>query len=138
MAIVKWEPFFPRFFNRMPALFDEDEWSENEEGLSVYETDDNLVVEAKVPGVNENEIDISVENGVITIKAEHNEEEEKGKRKVVYRRTMAAKYLYTSAIPCPIQADKAAAELKNGILTVILPKAEMAKPKKIAVRTKTK
>jgi HSP20 family protein len=121
----------------MPWLLNEDEWPEVEEGLTVYETDDDLVVKANVPGVSEDEVDVSIDSGVITIKAEHKEkEEEKKKKKVVYRRAMQAKYLYTTNIPCPVKADKAKAELKNGVLTITLPKAEEAKPKKIAVKAK--
>lgn len=139
MAIVKWEPLFPRLITKMPWPWDEEEWIEEPEGLSVYETDNDLVVEANVPGVSEDEIDISLEGGVLTIKAEHKEkEEEKKKKKVVYRRAMQAKYLYTTSIPCPIKVDKAKAELKNGVLTITLPKAEEAKPKKITVKAKAK
>jgi len=137
MAVVKWEPILPRWW-RMPWL-DEEDWVEHEEGLNVYETDDELVIEAYVPGVSENEVDVSIEDNVVRIKAEHKEEKEKKKKKkVVYRQTAQASYFYSTAIPCPVKTDKAEAILENGVLKIVVPKAEEAKPKKIAVKAKAK
>lgn len=136
MAIVKWEPVFPRWW-RMPWL-DEEDWVEYEEGLNVYETDDDLVIEAYVPGVSEDEIEVSIEDNVVRIKAEHKEDKEEKKKKVVYRQTAQASYLYSTTIPCPVKTDKAEAVLENGVLKITLPKAEEAKPKKIAVKAKAK
>jgi len=65
---------------------------------------------------------------VVTIKAEHEEsKEEKKKKKVVYREGRLAKYLYTTSIPCPVQANKAKAEVENGVVTVTIPKSAEAK-----------
>ncbi len=139
MAVVKWDPFsLARAWSRLPWPLEEDEeWAEAGEGLTVYETDDSLVVQANVPGVEEKEIDISLEGRTLTIKAEHKEtEEKKEKKKIVYRQARQARYIYTTTIPCPIKPDKAKAELKNGVLTITLPKAEEAKPKKIAVKAR--
>ena len=136
MAIVKWEPILPRWW-RMPWL-DEEELIDYEEGLNVYETDDELVVEAYVPGVSEDEIDVSIEDNVIRIKAQHKEDQKKKKKKVVYRQTAQASYFYSTTIPCPVKTDKAEAVLENGVLKIVLPKAEEAKPKKIAVKAKAK
>ena len=136
MAVVRWEPLLPRLLKHWPWPEEELlEWAENEDGLNLYETEGEVVVEAYVPGVSEKEIEISLDNNVITIKAEHKEtEEEKKKKKVVYRRAARAAYLYTATIPCPVETDKAKAELKNGVLKITLPKVEEAKPKKIPVK----
>jgi len=136
MAVIRWDPFpLEKIWPKTPWLFEDEEWSTLQDGLNVYETDDNLVVEAYVPGVSEKEIDISVEGGVLTIKAEHKEqEEEKKKKKVVYRRAMQARYLYTTNIPFPVKAEKAEARLNNGVLSVTLPKSEESKPKRIQIK----
>ncbi len=138
MAIIRWEPFsLPRIWPRAPWFEEEEDWLTTGEGLNIYETDDDFVVEAYVPGLAENEIDISIEGGVVTIKGEHKEEEEeKKKKKIIYRRAMKAKYLYTANIPLPVKADKAEASLKNGVLTITIPKSEESKPKKIQVKAK--
>jgi len=119
---------------QIPTVFDND-WVETlDQGLSVYETDDNVVIEANVAGVPEENIDVSVEGGTITIKAEYTEtEEEKNKKKIVYRRAREARYLYTASLPTAVDANKAKAEVKNGVLCLTFPKKEEAKPKKITV-----
>lgn len=140
MAITRWDPFtLSRSFWRMPSVFDEDWLDTSDQGLTVYETDNEVVVEANVAGVPEDNVDVSVEGGTVTVKAEfHEEEEEKKKKKVVYRQAREAKYLYTTSLPCPVKADQADASVENGILKLVLPKAEEVKPKKITVKTKAK
>ena len=138
MAIVKSDlNDWPRFW--LKPFFEEEEWGEAVDSLSAYETDEAFVVKANVPGVPADKVDVSVEGGVVTIKAEHEEtKEEKSKRKVVYREGRTAKYLYTTSIPCPVMADKAKAEIENGVVTVTIPKAPEAKPKKIKVLARGK
>lgn len=140
MALIRWEPFtWPRPFTRLPSLWEEEEWPEIGEGLTVYETDDDVVVEAVVAGVPEDKVEVTIEGGVVTIKAEHEEsEEQKRKKKVVYREARKAKYLYTTNLPRPIQPDKAKAEVENGVVKVTIPKAPEAKPKRISVKAKKK
>lgn len=140
MPIIKWDPFNPlRLRTFWPSFIDEEDWVDTSEGLSVYETDNDLVVKAHIAGIPADKVDVSVEGGVITIKGEHEEtEEEKKKKKVVYRQARSAKYLYTTNIPCPVETNKASAVVENGVVTVTIPKAPEAKPKKIAVKAKSK
>lgn len=143
MAIIKWQdPFslFPRWTWRWPSVWEEEEWwPEEREGLTVYETDDDIIVKANVAGVPANKVDVSIEGGTMTIKAEHEEtEEEKKKKKIVYRQARKARYLYTTSIPCPVEADKAEAVVQDGVVTVTVPKKEAVKPKKIKVKAKSK
>src|SRR3989344_5413441 len=123
MKIVRRDPFsYVTPFSRWPSVFD-DEWLEDSNDLTVYETDNDLIVKANVAGVSSDKVDVSLEGGVITIKAEHEEtEEEKKQRKVVYREARRAQYVYTTTIPSPVQADKAKAEVVDGMLTLTIPK----------------
>jgi HSP20 family protein len=141
MKIIKWQdPFalmprasWPNFWT------DEDFWPEEREGLTVYEEDKQIVAKANVPGIPADKVEVSFEDGVLTIKAEHREsEEEKKKKKTVYRQAREARYFYSTAVPCPVKADQIDAEVKDGVITVTLPKAEGAKPKKIKVRAAEK
>ncbi len=133
MALVKFDPWAKSLFHMM----EDEEWPTSETGLTSYETKDDFVVEANVAGVPAEEVDVSVDRGVVTVKAEHEEtKEEKEKKKAIYREGRMAKYLYTTSIPCPVQADKAEAEVENGIVTVTIPKAPEAKPQKVKVKTK--
>ena len=141
MAITRWrDPFgmttrHPRWF-----LWDEDDfWGEDEKGLSVYETKNNVVVEANVAGVPADKVDIDFEGGVLTISAVHEEsEEEKKKKKVIYREARKAQYYYKTSVPCPVKETQVKAEVKDGVLKVTLPKKEAAKPKKITVKAQSK
>jgi len=141
MAIVKWKDPYKMFSRALWPTFwsDEEVWPEETEGLSVWETDNNVVVKANVPGVPAEKVDVSVEGQTLTIKAEHKEtKEEKEKKKVVYREGKQAKYFYTTSLPSAVKSDKAEAEIENGIVKVTVPKKEAAKPKKIKVKTKKK
>lgn len=138
MSIIRWDPILPRGFARWPSVLDED-WSTDQEGLTVFETDNDVVVKAQVAGVPADKVDVSVEGGTVTIKAEYKEtEEEKKQKKVVYRQAREARYLYTASLPSPVKAQAARADVKNGVVTVTLPKKEEAKPQKIQVKAKEK
>lgn len=135
MAIVKVDPWTRNFLR---PFFEEDEdWFSESSSLTSYETENDFVVQANVPGVPAEKVDISLDRGVVTIRAEHEEtKEQKQAKKVVYREGRAAKYLYTTSIPCPVLSEKAQAEVKNGVVTVTIPKAPEAKPQKIKVASK--
>lgn len=137
MHIVRHDPWLIPFA-RWGGVLDED-WTEENRDMTVYETDNELIVKANVAGVPVDNVDVSIESGVITIKADHQEtEEEKKKRKVVYREARRAQYVYTTNIPCPVKAEEAKAEVTDGVLTLTLPKAPEAKLKKIKVTAKGK
>ncbi len=143
MAIIRWTPWgvFPRFGWRFPSFFEEEEeeWPELTvtEGLDVYETADEVVVKAAVPGVPEDKIEVTFEDGVLRIRGKVEEtEEEKKKKKVVYRAQRMAAFDYTTTLPRAIDAEKIEATLADGVLTVSAPIASSAKPKKIAVKAK--
>ncbi len=135
MAIVRWEPM-----RRWPQVFDED-WDLPEEmcrGLNVYETKDEVVVEAAVPGVPADKIEVEVEDDLISIYGEVEEEEKEEKKKTYYRKMEKRSFDYVTTAPRPIKGDKASAEVKDGMVTVTIPKAEEAKRKSVKVAVKGK
>ena len=140
MAIIRWEPTFPRWFWRWPTLWEEEEeWPELTvtEGLDVYETENEVVVKAAVPGVPADKVEVTFEDGVLRIRGKVEEtEEEKKRKKVVYRTQRMAAFDYTTTLPRAVDAEKIQAEVKDGVVTVKAPIATQAKPKKIAVRAK--
>jgi HSP20 family protein len=111
----------------------DEEWEEfqPQRGLKIYATDKDIIAEAVVAGVPAENIEIEIENGVLTIKAETKEEK---KTKGEYRAS-SFKYYYTTALSGG-DWHKATAEVKNGIVTVTIPKTEEARPKKITVKAK--
>jgi len=135
MAIVRVDPWTRGFLR---PFFEEDEdWPLQEGSLTSYETENDFVVQANVPGVPTDEVDISIDRGVVTIRAEHEEaKEEKKAKKAIYREGRAAKYLYTTSIPCPVLAEKARGQVENGVVTITIPKAPEAKPQKVKISAK--
>jgi len=140
MAIVRWEPNFPRWFWRWPSLWEEEEeWPELTvtEGLDVYETENEVIVKAAVPGVPSDKVEVTFEDGVLRIRGKVEEtEEEKKRKKVVYRAQRMAAFDYTTTLPRAVDANKIKAEVKDGVVTVKAPIATQAKPKKITVKAK--
>ncbi len=132
MAIVRW--------HRWPQVFDED-WDLPEDmgrGLNVYETKDEVVVEAAVPGVPADKIEVEVEGDLITIYGEVEEEEKEEKKKTYYRKMEKRSFDYATTAPRPVKGDNARAEIKDGMVTVTIPKAEEAKKKSVRVEVKGK
>lgn len=141
MAIIKWEPFSTRPWFRFPRFLEEEfewPWEETGRGLNVYETANEVVVEANVPGVPADKVEVSVEGDTITIRGEVEVEEEDEKKKHYYRKMERRAYYYTTTAPRAIEGDKAKAEITDGVVKVTIPKSKEAKPKVIKVAAKKK
>lgn len=112
----------------LPRWVDEFEDFGTQRGLKVRETEDELVAEAVVAGVPAKDVDVHIEDGVVTIKAEAKEEKkEKGMES-----STSYRYYYSFALSGG-EWNKAKATVKNGIVVVRVPKSEAAKPQKITV-----
>lgn len=125
--------FGPRGLFGWPRWMDDFDNLAFQKGLKVHEDAKNIYVEAVVAGVPTKDVDVDIEDGVVTIKAEKKIEE---KVKGEYSSAMYS-YYYTCALSSG-QWDKTKAEVEDGILTLTIPKAESAKPKKITVKAKSK
>jgi HSP20 family protein len=116
-------------FNMFEALFS-DPFTDRTDGVSlktlVESIDNNYVFSLELPGFDENEIDIQVRNGQLQIVAEHKDTNGKFFHTCVQR---------TWSLPEPVDQDNVEAILKNGVLTVKVPKKIVEKVKKIAVKT---
>jgi HSP20 family protein len=103
--------------------------------VDMNETDEEIRITAELPGVDRNNIEVSMTDDSVTIRGEKKEQEEKkgrGYRKVERSYGSFQRSFY---LPCEVVSDKADASFKDGILTVVLPKAETAKPKQIEVKS---
>ena len=135
MAIIRWDPFTLRPWFRWPRWLEEEglEWPESSRGLRIHETDQDIIAEAVVAGVPAENVEVTIEDGILTIKAEAEEKETKKKG----ARYAAYKYYYTAALTGG-QWDKAKAEVEDGIVTITIPKIAAVKAKKIKVTAKKK
>ena len=100
--------------------------------VNIWEENDVLFVELEVPGVKREEVDISVAGGELSLKVERPEVEQEG---AVYHRRerRAGSFRRVLRLPFDIDSDRVEAELRDGLLTISLPKADNAKPRKIPV-----
>jgi HSP20 family protein len=101
--------------------------------VEVSETAEAIDVKASLPGVKPEEVDISIQNDVLTIRAEHREEQTEDKKDYYRREIRYGSFHRSLALPGAVDADKAQAKYENGILTLHLPKAESIRPKQIKV-----
>jgi len=133
--LVKRDPFrhlfaWPRWLDEFDEVFPT---FTTQRGLRVHEDDKNIYLEAVVAGVPAEDVEVNIEDGVVTIKAEKSKEE-KGKGEY---KASSYNYYYTCALSGG-QWNKAKAEVDHGILEITIPKSEEAKPRKITVKAKGK
>ena len=101
-------------------------------GVDIYEDDDHVYVELEAPGYKKDEIDVTLENGVLTIRGRKEQtQEKKGEYYVRERRT--GQFARSFTLPSTVDENKVKATLRDGILTVVLDKSEQMKPRKIEV-----
>jgi HSP20 family protein len=140
--LVRWDPFTD-LRTTMDRLFDEGfsrPWrfmtaQDYEPGfpVEVSQTDNDIEVKASLPGIRAEDVDITVANGVLSIKAQHKEETEDKKRDYYRREIRYGSFHRSMSLPAGVDADKAEAHFDNGILSLRLPKAEALRPKQIKV-----
>ena len=144
--LTRWEPVREMMTLReaMDRLFDDaftrpinlrdGGWSAP--AVDMYQTDDEVVVKAALPGFQADEVQINVTGEVLTIRGELKHEEEKKDKSWHIREQRWSSFERSVALPTDVVADKANADFANGILTITLPKAEEVKPKTITVKAK--
>jgi len=101
--------------------------------LDVVEDGENIVVELEVPGLKAGDVEVSFENGELTLKGEKKLAVKEG-APVHRRERLYGAFQRSLTLPWEIQAEKITAEMKDGVLTVALPKAEASKPRKVEVK----
>ena len=103
--------------------------------VDVKENEDNFVVEAELPGVTEKEIDVKVENDLLTISSHREAEKEEKKEHYILRERRASAFSRSFTLPKNTNRDGIQAVFRNGVLTLTIPKTPEAKPKTIDVKT---
>jgi HSP20 family protein len=100
--------------------------------LDIYQDNDNVVAIIELPGMRKEDIEISLQDGMLTISGERKSESSTG-HKAERTERFTGKFRRSVTLPTQVDANKVNASYKDGILTVTLPKAEEAKPKQIKV-----
>jgi HSP20 family protein len=144
--LIRWEPAREMMTLReaMDRLFDDaftrpfslanNGWSVP--AVDMYQTDNEVVVKAALPGIKADEVQINVTGEVLTIKGDTRQENETKEKAYHIREQRWGTFERSLILPTEVIADKAKADFENGILTITLPKAEEVKPKSISIKTK--
>jgi len=101
--------------------------------VDIYETPNELVVKADLPDVNEKDIDVRVENNLLTIRGERKFEKSVSEENYLRVERTYGAFSRSFSLPNTVNAEAIGAEYKNGVLTVTLPKREESKPRQVKV-----
>ncbi len=133
----------PSFFNddifsnlfRPSQLIEEAQSTDLTPPIDIREREHDYLVSADMPGVKKDNVDVQIENGVLTVtgEIERNSEEKEGER-LLRQERYYGKYVRSLRLGKQINSDKIEASLKDGVLELTLPKAEEVKPKKVAIK----
>ena len=126
-------PFLPMVWKRIPMV--EMGWAP---AIEVFEKEDRFVVKAELPGMTEEDIDISVVDETLTIKGERKAETEVKEEDYYCCERSYGNFSRSIALPSTVDAKKIEASYEDGVLEVNIPKAAEVKPKKISVSAKKK
>lgn len=102
--------------------------------VDIYETDHELVLKADVPDIDPKEVGIQLENGTLTLKGERKFENEKSGKGFHRVERSYGTFVRAFSLPETVDPEQVKADYKNGVLTITLPKKEIAKPKTINVQ----
>ena len=102
--------------------------------VDVRETDDEILVNVEIPGMDEKNLKVSVRENVLTLKGEKKQEEEKEGTTCRINERCYGQFERSFTLPTNIKTDAITAHYKNGVLAVTLPKAEEVKPREITVK----
>ncbi len=141
-VITRWDPFreFSNLQDRMNRLFRESQGPEEALTTSsfappvdVYEDEHNVSLKIEVPGIDEKDIDVRIENNVLTVHGERKFEKEEKEENFRRVERQYGSFTRTFTLPTTVDAEKVSANYDKGILKIALPKKAEAKPKQIKV-----
>lgn len=123
--------------SKKEAAKESKDWLSESEGqltIDVYQTPNEVVIKSTIAGVNPGDIDITMSNDMITIKGNRQKDEQIREENYYYQECYWGPFSRSIILPVDVEVDQAEATMKNGILTVKLPKVEKVKTKKIAIK----
>jgi HSP20 family protein len=146
MNLTRWDPFreLEDMSARLNRVFTQAPWQRQADdggafaewvpAVDVQETDKEYVIKADLPAVKKEEVKVSVENGVLAIEGERREEKEEKGRKFHRLERSYGKFVRRISVPTDVDQQHVAADFKDGVLSVHLPKSATAAPRTIDVK----
>lgn len=145
MAIVRWNPWNDLFslHNQMDQLFKstlpEDSTQQGTEQFTlpvdIRQSEEAFTIEASVPGFDPKNVEVTFEDSVLNIKGTWDEERERSRDGYIRRERRTGSVYRQIALPSEVRADEISAAFHNGLLTITVPRAQKAQPKRIPVTT---
>jgi HSP20 family protein len=138
MSIIKWTPMLDPF-NEMDRWLDN--WPQANMGnfapaIDVYEDENNVYVETPLPGINPEEVNIAIENDVLTIEGGSEKKTEVDEKNYYRKEVRYGSFHRSVALPSSVKGEDAKAEYEKGVLKITVPKEERVKPKKVKIEVK--
>jgi HSP20 family protein len=145
MAIIRWDPFrdLVTLREKMNRLFEDAVTSRGEQkdlvasswapAVDIYEDETQLVLTAEVPGINEKDIEIKLEDNTLSIHGERKMEKETKEENYHRIERAYGSFFRSFTLPNYIDQDKIRAEHENGVLKITMPKREELKPRKVRI-----
>lgn len=104
--------------------------------INIRQTDNEVIVETPLPGIDPNKVEITIENDVLTVQGREEKTSEVEEKDYTRREWVTQSFHRSVALPVSVHSDKADAEYKDGVLMITIPKREEAKAKKVSVKVK--
>lgn len=146
MALVRWEPFrntaalqdrinqmFEDTFHNMGSNEKESSMGTWKPAVDIFENIDFITIEAELPGMKKEDVNVEINDHVLTIQGEKNSFSEENKENYYRKERISGKFHRAFTLPVDIDTDKITAKFKDGVLTLQVPKPQEKKPKKISV-----
>jgi HSP20 family protein len=130
MRLVRWDPFQDLIRYRASTA-DALGWAPP---VDIFEKQDQLVLRAEVPGVQREDLDVRIENGVLTLEGERKQENDVAEGNAHLTERSYGSFTRSFSLPTTVDASKVAATYKDGVLEITVPKAETAKSKKVDIK----
>ncbi len=143
MRLVRWDPYqelvamsdrLNRSLNDPYTRRTEDSFGAWGPPVDIFEKQDHLVIRAEIPGVEMEDVDVRIENGVLTLHGERKQETGVTEENAYRMERVYGTFARSFSLPTTVDAAKVTATYKDGVLEVIVPKVETAKPKQIEIK----
>lgn len=145
MSIVRWAPMWDPFEEMEPAMSQLSAMANLSQmqkafvpAMDVYQTDKAVMVETPLAGVRPEDVEVTVEKGVLTVKGESKKEHEVDEKDYYRKEVRSGSFFRQLALPTPVLEDEVTADFTDGVLKIICPKAAPSVAKKIAVKVTKK
>jgi HSP20 family protein len=145
MSLIKynpsWDPFreMDDMMQRMPMMRGGALTPSNFGGsflpaVDVYETKESVVVEASLPGIDPVNVEVSIDNNIVSIKGEHKKEREVEEKNYYQKEVRSGSFYRTVPLPTVVKEDQISAEFEDGVLKIMCPKESPGESKKVSVK----